>query len=527
METAAELVAFVLGKQGELVLDEEDLVSFRRQKVIGADVKRLGSADAVAEWLNGKGYGVALGPASRIARALCEAFPTTDDGQDVAAAWMAVPITAVPAVQDLAGLLREPLRRPLTTQLRWDPTRGPAADVMVVGPDVVWHNQQLVMVRAAVLDIARVGESEDSLHYVVEVLVGHVLDLCALQATGCRFKRDRNRADSSGASVAAMRADFSVWLTNGILAFKGEESAHEQDLRVAKDELGAKMVVETAQVFFGGLQYQLGYAMGGMTIQFFAVSTVRRGNVTALTEVLDLRTIAGRSECVRTVVNIARVLVCIQNSFPRCLEVNSRVHLGDSSSVWITPLWARKLALAYTGPHLLELYRILLLRPVRCLVRPVDLPEITDNGLKLHLVPMGLTRIPRSEQEMFQSLRDVLCALQGLHALGWVHRDVRPENILFDVTRNEYVLFDLEWAERSNCPLGRFQPKASRLPPEVRAGGMWTPAGDLWQAGLLLSAPIGLSDVWRMLREGLQADDPGQRWTAEKAIACLNEELHR
>jgi hypothetical protein len=38
------------------------------------------------------------------------------------------------------------------------------------------------------------------------------------------------------------------------------------------------------------------------------------------------------------------------------LEMNSRVLFG-SSAVWITPLWARKAASAYTGSKLLESHR--------------------------------------------------------------------------------------------------------------------------------------------------------------------------
>ncbi len=50
------------------------------------------------------------------------------------------------------------------------------------------------------------------------------------------------------------------------------------------------------------------------------------------------------------------------------------------------------------------------------------------------------------------------------------------------------VLIDLEWAEKLNQPLGRFEPKAEMLPPELtgmmKDVGVWTPAADLWQVGL-------------------------------------------
>jgi hypothetical protein len=157
--------------------------------------------------------------------------------------------------------------------------------------------------------------------------------------------------DNSGASVCP---DFLVWLANGILAFKGEERASVIELHAARGELKSKVELATEMVFFGGLPYRLAYAMGGLSVQFFALGIGRRGECTALTSVLDLSTCAGCSECVRTVVNIARVLLCMQETFPRCLELESYVEMENSCKVWIKGTCARKVASA--GPHLMELY---------------------------------------------------------------------------------------------------------------------------------------------------------------------------
>jgi hypothetical protein len=117
----------------------------------------------------------------------------------------------------------------------------------------------------------------------------------------------------------------------------------------------------------------------------------------------------------------------------------------------------RKSAVAFTGPQLCELYALLLKNPVTHLARPVGHAKVDDGGnLVVELCLLGLSRKPWDEMQTCNAVRSVLVALQGLHSLGWVHRDVRPANVLFDVVRDEFFLMDLEWAERRGEKMGRF-----------------------------------------------------------------------
>ena len=50
--------------------------------------------------------------------------------------------------------------------------------------------------------------------------------------------------------------------------------------------------------------------------------------------------------------------------------------------------------------------------------------------------------------------RCVLTALCGLHARGWVHRDVTAANVM-QVPGDGWYLMDLEWAEKTGEPLVR------------------------------------------------------------------------
>ncbi len=83
-------------------------------------------------------------------------------------------------------------------------------------------------------------------------------------------------------------------------------------------------------------------------------------------------------------------------------------------------------------------------------------------------------------------LQGVLEGLAHLHAMGVVHRDVKPENILVDRAGHARLL-DFDLAVR----LGDPQPRAvagtvAYLSPEQSRGEAPTPAADLYGAGILL-----------------------------------------
>lgn len=76
--------------------------------------------------------------------------------------------------------------------------------------------------------------------------------------------------------------------------------------------------------------------------------------------------------------------------------------------------------------------------------------------------------------------RCLLHALAWLHDNEWVHQDVRPSNTLF--SGEKWCLMDLEWANRTDEPLGDFDPNPDWLPPELKGSdqGAWTMACDMW-----------------------------------------------
>jgi len=99
-----------------------------------------------------------------------------------------------------------------------------------------------------------------------------------------------------------------------------------------------------------------------------------------------------------------------------------------------------------------------------------------------------------------------LVALQWLHRNGWVHRDIRPSNII--LAHNQLCLMDLEWANNADLGIGTSHPSQEYTPPELVGvdGGKWTSACDMWQFAELITS-------WGHL------DDEGQQFVAAQSLA--------
>ena len=72
-------------------------------------------------------------------------------------------------------------------------------------------------------------------------------------------------------------------------------------------------------------------------------------------------------------------------------------------------------------------------RSVPHLVHCLELPSpTTDDHFTVKLQPVGYERRPASQKELRSAVFAALTALRGMHAVGFVHRDVRWSNMLRD-----------------------------------------------------------------------------------------------
>ena len=67
------------------------------------------------------------------------------------------------------------------------------------------------------------------------------------------------------------------------------------------------------------------------------------------------------------------------------------------------------------------------------------------HSITVKMLPVGIEMLPQNETDLKDALRCMLCGLQELHGLGWLHSDVRWPNLLWK-TVGHWFLVDLDRA---------------------------------------------------------------------------------
>ena len=441
----------------------------------------------------------------------------------ILASWRTLP--EVPTIGELPNVVQAALTKALPSHHFIGAHDRPEADVIYNthgGPAEL--SPELGRLRDSIHALPRIGENEDSVHSIVDDLILRPMKFLG-DEMNCNFRFNRNGPDATGATIKNLRPDVLAWLPSGVLAFKGEDKASAADFNVARNELLSKLNCFT-DAFFGRVPYQICYAAGGGSLEFVAIdrntNAGGRPTVTSLAPQINLDTIKGRSLCVRYAVNITRVLASLQTAYPD----GSVVRLGEtvttrSSVVTIFGDGVIKKTKVFTSAETLtKLYSEIQRSQVDCLCSPLADLKINRGILTARIGPVGFCgKMPASTIETKAAGRRLLGALQWLHHHGWVHRDIRPANVMF--AEGTWYLMDLEWANTVDLPIGDYNPNTNQTPPEVAEieDGTWTTACDMWQFGKLLLLWNHLDEDGRQYVTTQTRADPLRRLSATDSLA--------
>jgi serine/threonine protein kinase len=96
-----------------------------------------------------------------------------------------------------------------------------------------------------------------------------------------------------------------------------------------------------------------------------------------------------------------------------------------------------------------------------------------------------------SERDAAEIILQVASGLSELHAKGIIHRDMKPENLLYETTSANSGIkiadFGLSYKEGTNDPMkSRLLGSIDYIAPEVLTRRCYTKAGDMWSLGVII-----------------------------------------
>lgn len=138
--------------------------------------------------------------------------------------------------------------------------------------------------------------------------------------------------------------------------------------------------------------------------------------------------------------------------------------------------------------------------------------------------------LPKSDREVAKLLRQLCSVVSALHALNYVHRDVKPSNVLYRQS-GEAVLVDYGLIKKSASSGGSFNQAALTranmaigteryAAPEQLIGGSVDVSADIHALGVLADSCFQGNAPWRWNRLIRRATSsiPGQRFKSVKAF---------
>ncbi|CAI2162337.1 14203_t:CDS:2 [Funneliformis geosporum] len=354
------------------------------------------------------------------------------------------------------------------------------------------------------------GYTEDSFHSFWDAVIIKPINLACPKG---KF----NRNSSAHTSTKKLRPDFSYTLDGACLA-RGEEKGLNTYNDPA-EELTSKLIwtYERCSYIFG--YYARGFDVTYCYLYNEENKIYRKDLVTC-----DLQTLLGRINAFIIGINIGRLLPLIRKSLSDSFHWEFyTIHRPNSGK--IIELMQNVVVKRYLKVDCLakleKIYREMDKKQVPYIDHIVEINK-GENGRTPNIIfsPKGTLHKPTSEKQLVIALYCVLSALKVLHKIGYIHQDIRWENVLKYIDRNIWFIIDFE--DASEYPALALQHlDKSNHSPEV-FNDLHCESVDMWSVGyLIMSASVELprNDILKIYAKDLMKGNTSE--SAEMALRFL------
>eukprot|EP00128_Syssomonas_multiformis_P000063 Colp12_sorted_trinity150504_noHs@35754 len=350
----------------------------------------------------------------------------------------------------------------------------------------------------ALVHRAQAGGTQMSHIWDIDTLFTHVVhDITSrICEAAVEYTRDSQDEYFSGLSSHQCRPDFILKL-NKVPVVVGEEETNS--FKKARKDLRKKFSFWNP-LYLGSAPYIFAYAACWPNFQLFVITPDLE--LTPVTKSLLLDDIKDRLNLVRTALNLSRILVPLEKELPdKPLPLFSVLERPTCRITFSNDGVHKKVLTSPVGLESLEtLYETVNLCP-----NAIHGKVSKEHKSTITITPLAVSareRAPRNEDELRHMVTSVLETLQVFHQGGYVHRDIRIDNILYD--NGSWLLADFE----NSCEIGfRSSYRIGGVPDELVMDG-WTPRADLFLVSNLFSTELGfaLSDSAELFALRLRRD---------------------
>ncbi|KAE9330055.1 hypothetical protein PR003_g15410 [Phytophthora rubi] len=340
-------------------------------------------------------------------------------------------------------------------------------------------------------------------------------------------KSERN--PSRSASTGPNRPNY-LFFVDSVCVFRGVEKAPGRQIATPRRELVEKLVWN-----YGDAPYLLGYAAVGYEVRLYAITRTHNDVDAIELGVYDLKYLEGRFRWMLAMLHVARLLPSLASLCPdSAREEYTKIVRDQGIKVLLEPSRMVKCfpeaLFQRAKDHAEAVYKVL----EEHVIPNVDRLDHADEiDMRLIFKPRGQETKPTNLAELFHALANVLQALVKLHAVSWMHRDIRWLNVI--KTRdghNSWFLIDFMAAAQSpqDSPSGHHLSRLEHAP-EIFSDGSHTTAVDVWSVGRLIqTCGDEVYGSWydtgrerTQFLEQLMHRDPSRRPTAVDALDRLRQ----